>query len=477
MRTIQRAGANSNRDGVSPWALLVAALLLGSLFVFYGDQLLPPPGPVEPRNPEGIDAAILERITTYVERVEQDPRSGAAHGELGIVYEANNIWEEAIESYANAAKLDEDNALWDYHRAICMRGTGDAVGSLAVFKSVAVREPRLAAVHHRLGVAFAEAGRFDDATQSFELSISLYSKAPESFAAYANLENEREKHEHAKQLAQRALGIDPNYKSAHWALGTAYQGLGRSEDARLPMSKGQHAVPRHVGDPLSPMLVQHRIGYVSEFQAAMQMIERGQPEPAVPILEKLLKDRPQDTDVMNNLAAAYEALQRFPEAEKVLLDALAVDDQKFASHINLAGIYLGQERYPDALASIDHALDLAPDVGKAFLIKARICMGMNDLAAAYQAYKDTARTDPSLIEVHARMGELSITQHRYDDAGQHLTEAIRRAPGDTRSRVNLCDLLITQGRRPEATIALQGLVRIAPTHEEIARLQQLLGGG
>ena len=456
--------------------LVILAAILGSVYVFYGDQLLPAPKAALPRSPATIDAAILQRITTYVDRVNKDPRSGAAHGELAIVYEANDLWEEAIESYASAAHLDDGNAIWEFHRGICMRSTGDAEGSLEVFEAVVKRLPEVAAVHHRLGVALAEAGRLDEAEQAFENSIRLYSKAPESFAAYANLENEREQHEHAMQLAQRALGIDPSYGTAKWALGTAYQGMGRIDDARVPLSQGEGAKPRNVGDALSQKVRGHRIGFLSEFQSAVKLIAGGKPGQAVPILTKLLKDRPNDTDVMNNLSAAYEALQQFDAAEQVLLSALAIDDQKFATHINLAGIYLGMRQYPSALESIDHALELAPNVGKAHLIKARICTGMNDLGAAYQAYKATARTDPSLTEVHARMGDLSRTQHRYKDAVGHFAEAIRLVPGDAASRAQHCDLLISLNRRPEATLALQALIRVSPTHKDVPRLREMLGG-
>ena len=84
------------------------------------------------------------------------------------------------------------------------------------------------------------------------------------------------------QLAQRAVGIDPTYKSAQWALGNAYRGLGKIDEARTPLSIGEGSKPRPVADVLSADVARHRIGYVSEFQSAMQLIESGQPAAAPP---------------------------------------------------------------------------------------------------------------------------------------------------------------------------------------------------
>jgi len=477
VRAAQRSARQSVAGGVSPWMLIVIAAVLGSLYVFYGDRLLPAPEPVQPRNPEAIDEAILTRLRARIEAVKLDPRTGKRHADLAVVYEANNLWQEAIDSYANAGKLDPGNALWDFHRGICMLATGDAEGSLEIFEDVVLRLPELAAVHHRLGVALAQEGRLDDAANAFESSTRLRPKTPESFTAYASLENERENYEHAMQLAQRALGIAPTYQSAQYALGLAYQGLGRLDDAAGYLASGMGAKPLHVGDSLSAAVAANRVGYLSEFQAAMRLIDQGQPAGAVPMLKKLLADRPTDTDVMCNLAAAYEALGEYDEAERVLIEALAVDDQKFVPHINLAGVYLGMQSYPLALESIDRALGLAPNVGKAYLIKARICMGMNDLNAAYQAYKDTARYDPTLVEVHSRMGELSRVQNRYEDAVKHYADAFRLLPADVGARVQHCELLIALNRRSEARVAFQAIQRMAPTHEGVPRLRQLLGGG
>ena len=160
------------------WA---AGLVVGLAGIGLGAYLAWPRtdlGPVVPSDLSRLDPELVALIRQQAEQVRANPRNAAAHGRLGLVYEANAMFSQARTCFANAAKLAERAPLWNYHLAIALRQTGDFDGSLELLGTLAEQHPKFAALQHRLGDALFESGRLEEAETAFQKAVQLNRSAP-----------------------------------------------------------------------------------------------------------------------------------------------------------------------------------------------------------------------------------------------------------------------------------------------------------
>jgi len=68
---------------------------------------------------------------------------------------------------------------------------------------------------------------------------------------------------------------------------------------------------------------------------------------------------------LNNLAICLTKLKRFEEAIEVQIKAAAKQPNVFLVNYNLAVAYQSAQKYPEAIASYDHALKIEPDNSEA----------------------------------------------------------------------------------------------------------------
>ncbi|RMH21726.1 MAG: hypothetical protein D6696_05140, partial [Acidobacteria bacterium] len=72
----------------------------------------PPPGPVLPADAASLDPEVAALVERQAAAVREEPASAAGHGTLGLIYEANDLWQLARESYARALALDPGDRRW-----------------------------------------------------------------------------------------------------------------------------------------------------------------------------------------------------------------------------------------------------------------------------------------------------------------------------------------------------------------------------
>ncbi|MGH9382405.1 MAG: hypothetical protein ACRD2Z_17620 [Thermoanaerobaculia bacterium] len=63
--------------------------------------------PVVPENLERLDPAVRALVQEELAEVRAAPGDGQHHGRLGLVYEANLLWEEAREAFRIAVELKD----------------------------------------------------------------------------------------------------------------------------------------------------------------------------------------------------------------------------------------------------------------------------------------------------------------------------------------------------------------------------------
>ena len=432
------------------------------------------PGPVLPAEPGGLDSELASLIEEHAAAVYASPGDFAAHGRLGLVYEANGLFDEARRCYENAVDLAGSAPLWNYHLAIAARQGGDFDGGLELLRSLAEKHPKFAALHHRLGVTLMEAGHIDEAETAFQVARNLAPSAPAPMVGLADVKLRRGDHAGAAFLLEQAIEIDPTGAAAHYSLGLAYRGLGRSQEAARELGRGLNARPRFMPDRLSGQMREYIVYPTGRMNVATQMVAAGRTADAAALLEKGLASRPRDVGMMNELSRIYIAMFRYEEALELLSRAQRLNEHDFRTSMNLARCCLKMGRHGDALTHADRAVALAPTNVRSHLSRASVLLTMGRHAEALPALEAAVRLKPGSAELHVRLAETCLRLERYAEAEAHARKAVDLSPESFEAHFTLCAACMELGHLSEAASALASARRLAPYDRRVTAMQRRL---
>jgi tetratricopeptide (TPR) repeat protein len=182
--------------------LLAAAVGLGcatarrnqdyrSAVALWSDTVAKAPDSPRARTNLGIALAetpgrLAEAIAQYDEALRLQPRRAETHNNLAnALIQVPGRQSEALAHYAEAIRLQPNyaEAHFNFAGALC-RMPGRLPDAIDQFEAGLRVEPTSAEANNRLGVAYAQMGRSDEATRHFEIALRLN---PELSAARANL--------------------------------------------------------------------------------------------------------------------------------------------------------------------------------------------------------------------------------------------------------------------------------------------------
>ncbi len=181
-------------------------------------------------------------------------------------------------------------------------------------------------------------------------------------------------------------------------------------------------------------------------------------------IRKSLDTVPNHPHYFELLALIYQAQGRLKHADEAYRAALRHQDVPPSVLVNYSSLLLLQDRYDDAIATAQRALQhdnydkpaLAhTNIGLAYLKKAALSRAVEHLQTAldYQ---------PTLPEAHHNLGLVYARSGDYHDAILSFREAVRTRPSYPEAYVSLARLLLEEGRHQEARDAFKQVIDLAP---------------
>lgn len=420
------------------------------------------------RDPDRAELEAL--IRRHVAALARDP-SAHGHGALGLVYEANEMWDRAAQCFADAARLDPSDPGWHLHLGIVSDERGDVEAARASFERAVEARSDLAAARFRLADALQREGRIDDALAHFRAAAEL---APESSEAHAGLGAalfEKGELEEARVSLERACALDPDYRTAHYQLGRVLRALGENDAAARELALGVDGRKRYVPDPLAPRRDSLRVGYSSRVDGAIALVRQGRAAEAVGVLERLLQQRPDDTNVLNNLAAAHMDCGAPARALPLLERARAIDDTAFAVWVNLSSWASRTGKHDEALRHAERAVELAGDVSATHAARGKALLALGRREEAVEALSRAAELDARAAGVQVVLGATLLELRRVEEAEAHLRRAMELAPDGLEAYVLLARMYAGLERFDDARALLAKTRGFAPGHPAVTALE------
>ncbi|MBT8484111.1 MAG: tetratricopeptide repeat protein [Phycisphaerales bacterium] len=383
-----------------------------------------------PAIPADVEPALLERLETRTARVEAEPGSAEAWGELGIAYDVHEHFDPAIACYERAAALDPTDHRWPYLHALTIK-LADPTAARTLLATAATLNPDSAAVHAHLGQLELDAGNLDAAGRALQRAVTLDPTMLAPRVALIKLALAREDPDTAGVRLEEATRLDP-----------------RSGE----LASMQAKIARARNSPVADMLErQVGIGW----------------RPA-PITDEWRTSLWREEGVTMSLRRRRaEAMGRRGDIEGMEAEwqtAAAQSPESPDPWLELAEMQNRLGRHEQALDAVEQALERDPGNAKARFLLGNAHVGLGALEEAIASFEAGLELDPDSHETRSNLGATLVRMGRTEEGLAALHAASEAMPNNADAKFNLGMALNQTGSNDEALAAMDAAVRINPEH-------------
>jgi adenylate cyclase len=316
---------------------------------------------------------------------------------------------------------------WTYYTEWVVRWSADPQTlehALARAQQAVALDDSLPAAYSLLSNVYAQKQQYDQAIAEGERAIALDPNNADSYALQATALNFAGRHEETLRAVEQAMRLNPGYPPHYlFALGWAYYGTGRYAEAvatlKDAISRNPNLIPAHFILALS-------YGRQWYFQ--------------------------QGTDAQT-LAQAVAAAKR----------ALALNDSYPPSHWVLGYVYLLQKQYEQAMAEMERAIDLDPNLADSYAGLAEVLSRVGRSEETVGMVERALHRKPFVADQHLD----SVAAAYYligqpEEAIAPLKQFLARYPNILGAHLTLAAVYSELGKEAEARAEAVEVLRINP---------------
>lgn len=419
-----------------------------------------------------LDPLIVELINSTIAQVRHSPDEPQIWHELGLTYHAHFLLDPARQCYEKALELDPGLAETWYHLALIHERVGNYDEAVRIMSEAARRSPEYPPVHWRKGMWLIELGRFDEAQQSLQRAVESAPNDPAPQAGLALLDLQRNRAERAVARLEPTIAAHPDIRYLARLLGTAYQRVGRTEDAAPLLVIPSNAPPKW-DDPWSSKRSQLRTGYPIVIQRAQALIEARRPADALAELEKIRQTHADDPRTLNMMAHAYSNLNRVDRAIELYERSLLIDSSQFKPHLNISYRYEGRNDLNRAVQHVRRAIEIDPDSSESLTQLGRLLIktgAFEEAADVMQRAIDNGAIHPENYVVLGQLFDARL--NRTDEAITIFELVLRQHPQQASAFIGLGFAHARRGNAAQARLAYNAAKAIDPTLRVLPMLDQ-----
>ena len=487
-------------------------------------------------------------VASFEKALALDPGRANTYSELGSIQMASGNREAAEKAFRKALELDPNSANAHVAFANFLWATGDMPQAEKEMRTALAIDPKHLVTHramamflmlsrrpaeaepHIKAVADAAPGaepkyylaeyylRMDRVEDAREILTALVQKDDSFVGAsvrLARIEALSQKNAEAHRLLDAALAREPKNIEALVTRGRLFLAENNTANALTALQSAVAANPRSVeaqivlGDIYSArgQLKEATTAYNDALKVdagnldgrmglARVQINSGNAAEAVPLMLKVVEDRPSNGEARLLLLHGLIAVGDYPQAARQL-DVLLKSNPNSAAVLNAAGtLATARQDAEAARVAYSRALEIEPRSyqalagllnaemqGKQFgrarsLIEKRLSEMPNDpstLLMAAQTYgalgdafemeralKKTVEADPASLQAYTMLGKMYYQQGRLDLARRELEKYVATAPMSVPGNTMLGTIIELQGRKDEAKARYGKALQIDP---------------
>ena len=484
---LARTGLDNNPDRME------AHLILAQLYEKAGDT-------------EGTIELLEKMIRLQPEDFQSRKRLAIYHATKKDNQQAEQVLREAVSALPEDA--DAKLTLVDF-----LRQNGQAKQAEIDLKAFISQSPEAYQLQLGMSKVYLESGRREEAFATYQAIIDKAGKSADGLQARARLAAllaTDNKLDQAAVLVDEVLEVEPKYKEAlltraaiALARNTSDMGIADlrtllKEDpgyvkairlkARVHLAKKEFALARQTLEEAIQVRPQEM---AANFELAQLLIQTGEPDDAVVVLEKILKFAPDHLGVMESIAKIRAKQQQW-EAVGKMAETIEQKHPKSAVGFYYAGLAQQSEKQlGKSIENFEQALVRSPNAVEPLIALAQSLMMMKKPEQALTRVKKVIQETPEHFLAVNLMGEIYLSQKRYSDAKNAFSKAMKIKPEWSTPYKNLARVAMAEQKHEETlSILKQGfeksgdlviglelatlLERMGKSEETIAQYRALL---
>ncbi|MGB9005015.1 MAG: protein kinase [Candidatus Aminicenantales bacterium] len=222
--------------------------------------------------------------------------------------------------------------------------------------------------------------------------------------------------EEARDFAERAIQIDPNFAMAYLHLAFAQENLNNNKESREAIEKAK---------ALAGRATDKERFYIEFFYA--RSVEQNR-EKALRLLQELTDKYPQEKLAHWMLGVSCQNRGQFDQAIAELQKALALDPGYHTSLNQLVYLYLDMGNYEKSLKYAKEYVAARPGDANPLDTLAEVCFRRGDLDQALAQYQAVIQMKPNFYNSYLALAYVTALQENYEEAKRWLDRFISISP-------------------------------------------------
>jgi tetratricopeptide (TPR) repeat protein len=356
-----------------------------------------------------------------------------AFGMLGEIYQAYDLGDAALASYANAAKLQPQSFRWHYYLAYLFEKRGDADAAAREYERVLAIKPNDGCAMLRLAQVELELSNLDSAKSWLRNPAAQRAAPAAAITELGKVALAEHQYQMALKYFRKALAIEPKAASIHYQLAKAYRALG---DLQL-MQENLRA--QGDGDPTVHDPLLDEISAIK--QSRLDLWKRGN----LAMNEKRFSDA----------VAAYSQMVNMEQSDPI-------------GYLYLAEALAGSGQREQALEQYAHALQLDPNNAVAHYNMGILLTEARRGELAMAQFREAIRLNPEMIAAHFNLANLLMRRGKDDEAGQEYGIVVAAEPQNGLARLMQAMAAVHAKKYAQARSFLEQASQALPDDSDIA---------
>jgi len=426
---MERSQRKQLKHSTSRYASKIAGLIVGGVALVAVIRLANPQAPEVPDvDRSQMEPEVAHKIQYFREGVEKAPSSHEAWGDLGVVYHAHGLEQEAALCYQKALELEPSDFRWhyllvhallDFDRAAAMEETARAL-------EVSSDYPALLVVRAEL---LEEEGAMEDAEALYIRAVELDPKDASAELALGRMMMGRGELEKARAHLERASELSPDAGSTYAALARLYRRMGENDkavEAAGRVTTSAASIP--IADPIHIQMLQESVSSTAQLGRARDFAEAGNLVQAESTYRHLVALRPDDAAMRVRLGDVLLRQDKDLEAKEHYRAALEINGDDAAGHAGLAAVLGREGAYDDAVSHFEESLLAGSDHVPTLVSLASILAFKGRTDEAMTHYEHALELEPENVAARRSLAEFLFRLKRYRAAADHYLEVLQVEP-------------------------------------------------